>query len=1534
MSSNYPDSLDTDAQIPRIDDNITEIGGEAINSLRDAVFAIEKALGIDPQGNSTDLVSRLSTSIDNAGNLKASALSAAGLVTLPIYNNQIAANAGIEESKLDLNYSTASLKTTLDSLSVLVNSINSILTNQIGNLGSHVSHPSSYGRHYASDIDVNESTSSFDGNTVQQSIDTLDDNINNHINKTSDAHNASAISLEQGSFQSLNSDNVQSAIEELEGLELLELNRHRDRNHANGLLNVNEVSLDGYNHSIVIIDSSAIRIDSGDQNIVKYIASPSAVQFGKINRNDQINVVINGKTYVRVIKNTEGTNRVLIYGSIPTSGTGTAAIYQTSEENFTPTALKVTIRNSSRLLRPAILQLIHPSAAYIIGSRQQNSLLDPTHRNLRFRFYGGTSGDTGDIDIYTEMLSFSTSTSTWTAKNIARVLNENIFAPPKTGLTTPTHYPLAAFDYRGELGIAYDEAISDGYIEIASPSANSASSILGFTEGDISYNLGSRIFYDDGYELDSIRKLVDTTAVIDTPDTLRVSNKNLILLNLPRNSLIRIDGSSSNLLSGTFVSDDIIASGSDTLIEFDSVNELDFDNTDVGKSVNIKIYSDFISQFDTLQKRTFYDLLIDGYEKTRFCEFQLSPRVEYEDTSGGGASLEDILDVTAVSRNFPKSSKRMFYDASEKTLIMGDQGSGISITNSGSSISVPTPSTNEEGKKLTIYNSGNIEYLEMKISGTLPSGDGYLDLQIYDSISEERFFKVGTILNDKNQFLRLDDERIFGTTGRYEIRDDFIRDYIDYPRSLLRSNGIIYGLSITGNLDEITVDGGQVLVDGSIKALTKKTFNIFKINGTFNIFVDRDGIIRMEEDNIYISDVMTTLSTAELVSSNTETIIAKITSDGSGNYSTIEDLRRFVNKIDDKFDIIVEENSITHGFFASLKSAVLWINYFDSLSLPISRRIRVRGIINVTSSTDYFTLPNNVILEGDSFWHTDTSTKYTEIVIKQDDFTQLVNIQNKCIIKNIIFRLSSTSTNTSASGILGTSSDIDGVLVDGCSFIFSDVSKSKSNSSISSSLWGMRNSIIKNCYISDGGVFIDVLNSTLENCIIENNLFKNQYGLCLKAAILSKSSFNKNIIESFTGMDDFIIYCQSISNSEILENNIDMTNITSFFDKSAIFSILTTDSIIKDNILKNAGSSLGFRKAIDLTTVTNSNISNNNISGNDSPSPYGVGIEITTCNSSIISNNIITDQNLPIYVTEDSYSIISNNYFENSLGKTAASFGNFDSTIIVDNSFYSNFNGSDNIDHLVKFSNFENVLFNNNLLRHSHSGTSSKALLYLEGATQENISITNNLFASPNGTDYSIQPFYNSALSSSDLFTTLNNFQSVTYNAGNNKIYNVDYDILNKGQEYIHYCSIDSATEVRGYTGVSSWRRTLDHLIADQTYFDTNYKSLFWDFSNDVFPIGAKIQSVTFRFNISNLVGAEVLTMNFEWVKNSFGTLNSTVSSNIYILSNGLYERTLTSTETVLRNQRHRMSLTIDNIAYALTAWTLDVYSIKVTYIL
>ena len=107
--SNFPGSLDDDTTLPFVNNNINEIGGDAINALRDAVFALEQNVGIGAAGTTNSLAQRINGVITPGGTLAASAITGLGLVTLPITQDQIANWAQIPESKLKLDHRTQDL---------------------------------------------------------------------------------------------------------------------------------------------------------------------------------------------------------------------------------------------------------------------------------------------------------------------------------------------------------------------------------------------------------------------------------------------------------------------------------------------------------------------------------------------------------------------------------------------------------------------------------------------------------------------------------------------------------------------------------------------------------------------------------------------------------------------------------------------------------------------------------------------------------------------------------------------------------------------------------------------------------------------------------------------------------------------------------------------------------------------------------------------------------------------------------------------------------------------------------------------------------------------------------------------------------------------------------------------------------------------------------------------------------------------------------------------------------------------------------
>lgn len=68
--TNYPDQIDTTASLPTVVDNLTPVRAAVVNALRDAILAIEQALGPQPGGIYGTVGIRLSTLEGVVGNLQ------------------------------------------------------------------------------------------------------------------------------------------------------------------------------------------------------------------------------------------------------------------------------------------------------------------------------------------------------------------------------------------------------------------------------------------------------------------------------------------------------------------------------------------------------------------------------------------------------------------------------------------------------------------------------------------------------------------------------------------------------------------------------------------------------------------------------------------------------------------------------------------------------------------------------------------------------------------------------------------------------------------------------------------------------------------------------------------------------------------------------------------------------------------------------------------------------------------------------------------------------------------------------------------------------------------------------------------------------------------------------------------------------------------------------------------------------------------------------------------------------------------------
>lgn len=237
--SNFPKVIDTDETIPQVYDNISEIGAEAINASKSAVLAIENTLGIDPQGTADSVAARISVSLNSNGTIKSSALDSAGIASLPIDNADVASNAGIKESKLNLDYPTEDLKNEIATSAVDITTLQSQFSNLDNDFIKHINGLDF--RHDGYQIDIEALSGDPATTNIQTGIHFVWNSLVNHKESTiSGEHKASAVSYEPVVDGIITATNVQDAISGTDSAFVEDRRRHNDYAHTDG------ISKDGY----------------------------------------------------------------------------------------------------------------------------------------------------------------------------------------------------------------------------------------------------------------------------------------------------------------------------------------------------------------------------------------------------------------------------------------------------------------------------------------------------------------------------------------------------------------------------------------------------------------------------------------------------------------------------------------------------------------------------------------------------------------------------------------------------------------------------------------------------------------------------------------------------------------------------------------------------------------------------------------------------------------------------------------------------------------------------------------------------------------------------------------------------------------------------------------------------------------------------------------------------------------------------------------------------------------------------------------
>lgn len=532
--STFPYALDTDAELPRVDDDITEVGGLAINALRDAVFALEKELGITPAGSAGSVATRLNVSFNADGTIKASALTSVGLATLPIVDNQVGTNAGIKEYKLALDYSTSDLHTLIVANGALLNSLTAFANVTSSNLNTHIAGGTtliggSSARHVGTHIDLNAVP--FDSRdpafvwqglkdkngtlrtatTVGGALDQINTDLTTHENAVAEAHHASAITVDVSGFTELpeTATDVQKALDAIDDLEVSNIGLHRATQHANGIPRAARSQAfnlpDGYRENVVPVTPvitylvnapNTMPVDDlsvGDDLIKFNPADPLSTyafdaQFSQVRIGDIVRVNYGNSIEVaymiesiRYIPGQEWIVRINGVNLFNTNVTAFARIDRPRVDTNTAGILAVAAANATptgsftTLLTSVIVG--NPRGAMALGLGFDPGQLDSTHYNLYLQLY--PSGNPVDKVISLPAIdvtgNLGVTPGKYTLQNVVQATN-NAFR--KIGY----NYRFIAFAHDGEFGIMLADAINGASFSIVNGDNSSGTLIAaGFT---------------------------------------------------------------------------------------------------------------------------------------------------------------------------------------------------------------------------------------------------------------------------------------------------------------------------------------------------------------------------------------------------------------------------------------------------------------------------------------------------------------------------------------------------------------------------------------------------------------------------------------------------------------------------------------------------------------------------------------------------------------------------------------------------------------------------------------------------------------------------------------------------------------------------------------------------------------------------------------------------------------------------------------------------------------------------------------------
>ena len=941
MTSKYPNEIDTDAELPRVFDNVSEVGSDSINSMRDSIVAIQKTIGENPQGTTANLVSRISVAINEDGTLSSSALVAAGLIALPISNSQVGGGAAISESKLDLDVATQILQDQITSNDIDIAALQKSIAKIISDFAAHVAGTDF--KHGSFDILLDKSypsstPPSFLELTAVDVGNAILEMNNRFISHVADdaigAHKAGNISVDGTNFSTISPSiaDTQAALEALDLSRAVEIAEHRDSMHANGFDNwANDINGYNSNHQLVpaIFGSTvsatlfpSIRnklrfvgvslitagVSQGDVVVIKdgYAAGTYTI--------DDVGPRGVGARPLLTSEELEITRFVGNVSSVPGAITD-AAIYKNSStfsfkansvgtiyQNATLDSIQCSRPNAAKALSLGIKPLLLKSAGTLDITVGINSGLS---RSISIS--GLDEDRTGPVSVVT--------LSTIVDKINSEMQGSN-------------NFPAAAYQVGDELLVSHNWDGYEGYF-VKINSSGTANDALGF----------------DGYGAN----ILDA----ETPPTKGAS--------------FYVGGERFTAFNSLYVGE---GSATGSAITFSSFNPL-AGGVQVGHTAQVKEHSTLAANGTYfIEGVTSTTITLNTTIATDIVEVEIQNDTAALDSLAGGGNSQLIevfvdktarlgfnvrtlfdntivnLDLVDISDNFIPGEFSLYSE-----LLVDGHNLFIDDDNVGLTTFVPFGFV---GKK-KIWMTSNVEFIVVDIVGALGvSPFGGSSLKVEQHVNEEEVLEICSARSSgSNTLFDIVDKRMFGSVGLDEIREDVIQAYIETPLADLRSNGIVRGFELPDlggeydgyfsdfvfpNNGALLIRGGSAYVNGvSLDVRTQAViFPVPTSSTTFTICLKRTGDFELIDDSDFsFADILNGLA-------GSVAPIYRIEHNGSGHpypLSNPTDVRKFINDLDDKIELILDSTNHMVGNFATIDAALSYANNY-----PHSEKFKIRVV--------------------------------------------------------------------------------------------------------------------------------------------------------------------------------------------------------------------------------------------------------------------------------------------------------------------------------------------------------------------------------------------------------------------------------------------------------------------------------------------------------------------------------------------------------------------------------------------------------------